>query len=53
MTVMTGKLPLNIERWREPAWAQLARPAGAAPSPSALAVPGIGLMARIFKSEQI
>jgi hypothetical protein len=53
MTVMTGKFPWNIERWREPAWAQLAQRAGAAPSPSALGVPGIGWMARIFKSEQI
>jgi len=50
---MAGKIPWNVERWREPAWAQLAQRASAAPSPSALAVPGIGLMARIFKSEQI
>jgi hypothetical protein len=32
MTVMAGKFPLNIERWRDPAWAQLAQRAGAAPS---------------------
>jgi hypothetical protein len=53
MTVMAGKFPWNVERWREPVWAHLGQRAGAAPSPSALAVPGIGLMARIFKSEQI
>jgi hypothetical protein len=52
MTVMAGKFPLNLERWREPGRAQLAQRAGAAPSPSALGVSGIGLMARIFKSEQ-
>jgi hypothetical protein len=50
---MAGKFPLNLERWREPVRAQLARRAGAAPTPYALGVPGIGLVARIFKSEQI
>jgi hypothetical protein len=52
MTVMAGKFSWNIERWREPARAQLARRAGTAPSPSALGVRGIGRIARIFKSEQ-
>jgi hypothetical protein len=50
---MAGKIPWNVERWRERGRAQLAQRAGASPSPSALGVPGIGLMARIFKSEQI
>ena len=30
MTVMAGKFPWNVERWREPARAQLAQRAGAA-----------------------
>jgi hypothetical protein len=53
MTVMAGKFPLNVERWREPTRAQLAQRAGAPPSPYALGVRGIGRIARIFKSEQI
>src|SRR5215468_5023328 len=52
MMVMAGKFSWNIERWREASWAQLARRAGAAPSPSGLGVRGIGRIARIFKSEQ-
>jgi hypothetical protein len=53
MTVMAGKIPWNVERWREPAWAQLAQRAGASPSLYGPGVRGIGLIARIFKSEQI